>query len=127
MRRRRRAAGALLAGSGALAALAVPRAGQAPDDALALAACTTTLSLVAMGDRRRARRRPWVPIAQAGALAAQAGVAGAAAARRTPPPAWALLARGAAAAALPFSLPEARAAWRWTRPAPGGRRRARAR
>jgi uncharacterized membrane protein len=94
-----------------------------PDAALGLASYATTLVLAGMGSRRRARERPWVPLA----LAAKVALDTASAAYLTVEQgsrhrrfcSWCLLAAGLSAAMVPQVVPEARDAWGHLR----GRRR----
>jgi len=90
-----------------------------PDAALGLASYSATLILAGMGDGDRARERPWVPLALAAKVAADA-VAGLfltveQASKHRKFCGWCLLASGASLAMVPQVVPEARAAWRQLR------------
>lgn len=87
-----------------------------PDAALGFASYAATLTLAAAGGRDRMHTQPWLPLA----LAAKASVDALQAARLTRDQwvkhkafcIWCLLAAGATFAALPLTLPEAKAAVR---------------
>ncbi len=149
VRRRRRAAGLMLAACGSMGVVAlyqfglvrhlpeppaswlhsdrVDAAGEAyafgltPDTALALSNYGVTLALIGMGAEDRAERHPWMPILQAAKVALDA--AGGAyltleqASKHRAFCFWCLMATAATAAAVPYSLPEARAALRRMRAA----------
>lgn len=86
-----------------------------PDAVLGLHSYSTTLALIAMGGRDRARTAPWIPLA----LAAKATVDALQAAKLTVNQwtehrafcSYCLVAAGATFATLPLVLPEAREAW----------------
>lgn len=92
------------------------RYGSAPDGTWGLLNYAATLVLAAMGGADRAERYPWLPVA----LAAKVGADAAGAAKLTVDQwtkhrafcGWCLAAAGATFAALPAALPEAKAAWR---------------
>jgi uncharacterized membrane protein len=91
-----------------------------PDAALGLASAAVTLALAGMGDRSRARDRPWVPVALAAKTAADAVGGSYLMAEQITKHrricSWCTVAALAQAAALPVALPEARAALRqWVR------------
>ncbi|MFP5317906.1 MAG: vitamin K epoxide reductase family protein [Acidimicrobiia bacterium] len=86
-----------------------------PDAAVGLASYAATLALAGMGDRNRARTRPWVPLA----LAAKVGLDAVSGVLLTAEQAskhrrfcsWCLAASAASVAMVPQVLPEAREAW----------------
>ena len=86
-----------------------------PDAALGLASYAVTLALAGMGDRNRARRQPWIPLA----LAAKVGLDAVAGVLLTAEQAskhrrfcsWCLASSAASVAMVPQVLPEAREAW----------------
>ena len=86
-----------------------------PDAALGLASYAVTLVLAGMGDRNRARQRPWVPLA----LAAKVGIdalgtsflAVEQASKHRRFCSWCLAGTVASVAMVPQVVPEARAAW----------------
>lgn len=90
-----------------------------PDAVLGLGSYAATLGLAAMGGADRARQQPLIPLA----LAAKALFDAAQAGRLTVDQwtkhrafcSYCLVAAGATFAAVPFALPEARAAWRHLR------------
>jgi hypothetical protein len=90
-----------------------------PDAALGLVSFAGTLVLAGMGPARRAQSRPWLPLALAAKVVADAGfglyltVEQQSKHRRFC--SWCLLAAGTSVAALPQVVPEARAAWRTLR------------
>jgi uncharacterized membrane protein len=92
------------------------RYGSAPDGTWGLLNYGATIVLAAMGGADRAERHPWLPLA----LAAKVGADAAGAAKLTVDQwtkhrafcGWCLAAAGATFAALPAVLPEAKAAWR---------------
>lgn len=92
------------------------RYGSAPDGTWGLLNYAATLVLAAMGGADRAERHPWLPLA----LAAKVGADAAGAAKLTADQwtkhrafcGWCLAAAGATFAAVPAVLPEAKAAWR---------------
>lgn len=92
------------------------RYGSAPDGTWGLLNYAATIVLAAMGGADRAERHPWLPLA----LAAKVGADAAGAAKLTVDQwtkhrafcGWCLAAAGATFAAVPAVLPEAKAAWR---------------
>lgn len=86
-----------------------------PDAVLGLQSYSTTLALIAMGGKDRARTHPWIPVA----LAAKALVDAVQAGKLTVDQwtkhrafcSYCLVAAGATFATLPLTLPEAREAW----------------
>lgn len=87
-----------------------------PDAALGLASYAVTLVLAAMGGPHRATERPWIPLALAAKVGADALQAGRLTVDQwTKHKAfcfWCLLAAGATFATVPLIIPEARAALR---------------
>ena len=85
-----------------------------PDAALGLLSAGVTLVLAGMGDRDRAHRQPWIPIALAAKTAADAGVGLYLLAEQVTKHrrvcSWCTVAALAQLATLPIALPEARAA-----------------
>lgn len=92
------------------------RYGSAPDGTWGLLNYAATLVLAAMGGADRAERHPWLPLALAAKVSADAaGAAKLTADQWTKHRAfcgWCLAAAGATFAAVPAVLPEAKAAWR---------------
>lgn len=90
-----------------------------PDAALGLVSSAATLVLVGMGDRDRARKTPWVPLAAAAKTAADAAggvyLFAEQVTRHRRICSWCTVAALAQVATLPLALPEARAAWRTLR------------
>lgn len=85
-----------------------------PDAALGLASYAVTLALAAAGDRRRAIERPWLPVAMAIKVAADAVggfyLTAEQASKHRRFCSWCLAATGATLAMVPQVVPEARAA-----------------
>jgi uncharacterized membrane protein len=90
--------------------------GRTPDTALALASYGVTLALIGMGSADRAREHPWIPLAQAAKVAFDAASAAFLTVEQVSKHHalcfWCLIGAGATVAALPPSVPEARAALR---------------
>ncbi len=93
--------------------------GPMPDAALGIASYAVTLCLAVLGGRDRARRRPWIPLALAAKVAADAAAAAGLTleqgTRHRRFCAYCLVTAVATAASVPHVLPEARAAWRGLR------------
>lgn len=87
-----------------------------PDAALGLASYAVTLALAGMGDGGRAHTRPWVPLALAAKVLADAAggvlLTAEQATRRRRFCSWCLAASAASVAMVPQVVPEAREAWR---------------
>ena len=85
-----------------------------PDSALGLASYTVSLALIGAGPGDRARRHPWLPIAQTAKLALDVVSAGVLTVEQVSKHRalcfWYLLSAAATVAALPPSLPETREA-----------------
>jgi uncharacterized membrane protein len=85
-----------------------------PDAPLGLVSYATTIALAAVGGQDRHRRLPWLPIALLAKAAVDAVQAGKLTweqwDRQRAFCSWCLLAAGATVAALPLTIPEARAA-----------------
>lgn len=90
--------------------------GRTPDTAVALASYGVTLALIGMGAADRAQRQPWIPLLQAGKVGMDAASAAILTVEQLSKHrafcSWCLAAAAATAAALPLSLPEAKAAFR---------------
>lgn len=88
---------------------------EAPDGALALANFGATVALAATGSLQRYERRPWLPLAMAAKLAADAAGAGYLTLEQITKHravcAYCVAAAAASVAMVPLALPEARAAW----------------
>jgi hypothetical protein len=108
-----------------LAADAVDASGEAyqelrtPDAALGIVSTGVTLVLAGMGDRGRAQGLPLVPLALAAKVALDAAAGGYLLAEQVTKHrricSWCTVAALAQMAAVPFALPEARAAWKQLR------------
>ena len=87
-----------------------------PDAALGFLSYAVTITLVAAGGARRARERPWLPLALAAKLGLDAVQAGKLSVhqwtRHRAFCFWCLIAAGTTFAALPLAWPEARDVWR---------------
>lgn len=85
-----------------------------PDAVLGLASYAATATLASMGGKDRAMERPWIPLAMAGKVAADAAMAAKLTwdqwAKHKAFCFWCLLAAGATFAAATLVIPEARAA-----------------
>lgn len=90
-----------------------------PDSLLGIASYAATVGLTAMGAADRHQRHPAIPILAAAKILADVGTAGyltlEQATKHRKFCAWCVTASVAAAAMVPFALPEARAAWRHLR------------
>lgn len=114
---------------GLLDADAVDASGEAyqqlktPDAALGIASSAVTLVLIGMGDARRARERPWVPLAMAAKIGFDAlgglYLTAEQASKHRKFCGWCLAATAAYLAMVPHAVPEARVALREVRAARG--------
>jgi uncharacterized membrane protein len=90
--------------------------GHTPDTALALVSAAGTLALVGMGAVDRAQRQPWLPLLTAGKVAGDAVAAAVLFAEQVSRHrrlcGWCTVAAAATVASVPFTLGEARQAWR---------------
>jgi uncharacterized membrane protein len=87
---------------------------QTPDSVLGIGSYAATLGLIAMGGKDRARQMPWLPIALAGKAVFDAAVAGKLTVDQVVKHKalciWCVASTAATFAALPYVVPEARAA-----------------
>lgn len=87
---------------------------QTPDSVLGIGSYAATLGLIAMGGKDRAQQLPWLPLALAGKAVFDAVVAGKLTVDQVVKHKalciWCLVSTAATFAALPYALPEARAA-----------------
>jgi uncharacterized membrane protein len=90
-----------------------------PDGPIGLGSYAATLALAAMGGEDRATERPWIPLALAAKVLVDAAQAGKLSVDQWKDHRafcfWCLLAAGATFAAVPLTIPEARAALRQVR------------
>ncbi|HWH33705.1 MAG TPA: vitamin K epoxide reductase family protein [Acidimicrobiales bacterium] len=87
-----------------------------PDAALGMVSFAVTAALAGMGGARRSDRRPWVPLALAAKVAADAAGSLLLTAEQVTKHrrlcSWCLLSAAASLATVPAAVPEAAAAWR---------------